>query len=302
MLSMREPEIIARIRKLAGKTRSSCLITGIGDDCAIFRPRPGEDLVFTTDLTIQGRHFQLDSHTAADIGHLALARSLSDLAAMGAEPAFCLVSLALPTELSTAWLKRLYAGLLTLARESDVALAGGDLSRFDQVVVDITCCGRVPRGKALTRSGAKPGDVIYVTGSLGASALGLETRTGAAWKRHLRPQPRLAAGIALRKIPATAAMDLSDGLSLDLHRLCLESCVSAHLDATIPVATGASLEQALHGGEDYELLFTASPKSRVPSRIDRLSITRIGEIKRGQSGLVRLGKHILKPLAFDHFS
>jgi len=299
---MRETEIIARINKLAGKTKSSRLLTGIGDDCAIFRPPPGQDLVFTTDLTMQGRHFQLDSHTAADIGHLALARSLSDLAAMGAEPAFCLVSLALPAELSTAWLKRFYTGLLTLARKSDTELAGGDLSRFDQVVVDIMCCGRIPRGKALTRSGAKPGDVIYVTGSLGTSALGLETRTGDAWKRHLRPQPRLRAGIALRKIPATAAMDLSDGLSLDLHRLCLESGVSAQLDETIPVATGATLEQALHGGEDYELLFSASPKSRVPSLIDGLSITRIGETKRGRPGSVRLGNRILKPLAFDHFS
>ncbi len=299
---MRETEIIARIRKLAGKTKSSGLITSIGDDCAIFRPRPGEDLVFTTDLTIQSRHFQLDSHTPADIGHLALARSLSDLAAMGADPVFCLVSLALPGELSTAWLKRFYTGLLALARRSDIALAGGDLSRFDQVVIDIMCCGRVPRGKALTRSGAKPGDFIYVTGSLGASALGLETRTGAAWKRHLRPQPRLAAGIALRKIPATAAMDLSDGLSLDLHRLCLESGVSAQLETAIPVATGATLEQALHGGEDYELLFTASPRSRVPGEIAGISITRIGEVKRGKPGSVRLGKHILRPLAFDHFS
>ena len=150
------------------------------------------------------------------------------------------------------------------------------------------CCGRVPRGKALTRSGAKPGDVIYVTGSLGASELGLETRTGAAWKRHLRPQPRLAAGVALRKIPATSAMDLSDGLSLDLHRLSLESGVSAQLDETIPVAIGATLEQALHGGEDYELLFTARTKSRVPPQIDGLSITRIGEITRGKPGAVRL--------------
>ncbi|MGA7411688.1 MAG: thiamine-phosphate kinase [Bryobacteraceae bacterium] len=299
---MRETEIIARIRQLAGKTKSTRLLTAIGDDCAIFRPRPGEDLVFTTDLTIQGRHFQLDSHRATDIGHLALARSLSDLAAMGAEPAFCLVSLALPAELSTAWLKRFYTGLLALARKSNVGLAGGDLSRFDQVVVDVMCCGRVPRGKALTRSGAKPGDVIYVTGSLGASELGLETRTGDAWKRHLRPQPRLAAGVALRKIPATSAMDLSDGLSLDLHRLSLESGVSAQLDETIPVAIGATLEQALHGGEDYELLFTARTKSRVPPQIDGLSITRIGEITRGKPGAVRYGKHLLKPLAFDHFS
>lgn len=299
---MRETEIIARIRQLAGQPKPSRLLTGIGDDCAIFRPRPGEDLVFTTDLTIQGRHFEFDSHTASEVGHLALARSLSDLAAMGAEPAFCLVSLALPIELSTTWLKRFYAGLLAIARESDIALAGGDLSRFNQVVVDVMCCGRVPRGKALTRFGAKPGDVIYVTGSLGASALGLQTRAGAAWRRHLRPQPRIAAGIALRKIPATAAMDLSDGLSLDLHRLCLESRISAQLDEAIPVAAGATLEQALHGGEDYELLFTASPQSRVPSRIDELSITRIGEIRRGKPGSVRFGKHVLKPLAFDHFS
>jgi thiamine-monophosphate kinase len=298
---MRETQIITRIRKLAGKTKSSRLVAGIGDDCAIFRPRPGEDLVFTTDLTIQDRHFQLDTHTAADVGHLALARSLSDLAAMGARPAFCLVSLALPTELSTTWLNRFYKGLLTLARKSDITLAGGDLSRFHQIVVDVMCCGRVPRGEALTRSGAKRGDFIYATGTLGASALGLHTRSGAAWKRHLRPQPRLAAGIALRRLPATSAIDLSDGLSLDLRRLCIESGVSAQLDDTIPVAAGATLEQALHGGEDYELLFTSDRKSRVPERLAGLPITRIGEIKRGKPGFVRLGSRILKPLAFDHF-
>ncbi len=299
---MRETEIINRIRNLAGQTTSRRLVTGIGDDCAIFRPTPGEDLVFTTDLTIQDRHFQLDTHSAADVGHLALARSLSDLAAMGAEPAFCLVSIALPAELSTAWLRRFYTGLLALARRSGVALAGGDLSRFHQVVIDVMCCGRVSRGKALTRSGAKPGDGIYVTGALGGSALGLQTRGGAAWKRHLRPQPRLAAGIALRKIPATAAMDLSDGLSLDLHRLCLESSVSAQLEPVIPIVKGATIEQALHGGEDYELLFTVSVKSLVPKEIATLPITRIGEIKRGKPGVVRFGTHVLRPLAFDHFA
>jgi thiamine-monophosphate kinase len=299
---MRETEIINRIRKIADQTKSNRLITGIGDDCAVFRPKPGEDLVFTTDLTIQDRHFQLDTHSAAEVGHLALARSLSDLAAMGAEPAFCLVSLALPAEFSTAWLKRFYTGLLTLARQSDITLAGGDLSRFHQVVIDVMCCGHVPRGKALTRSGAKPGDEIFVTGALGGSALGLQTRRGAAWKRHLRPQPRLAAGLALRKIPATAAMDLSDGLSLDLHRLCLESGVAAQLELAIPVSKGATIEQALHGGEDYELLFTASAKARVPTEVASLPITRIGEIKGGKPGAVRFGTRILRPLAFDHFA
>ena len=299
---MRETEIVQRIRELAQTgVQNKALLKTIGEDCAILRPNAKEDLVFTSDLLLEGRHFTLETHTAADIGHKALARSLSDLAAMGSVPVFCLVSLAIPAALGARWIQSFYAGLLGLASRYKTALAGGDLARFEHVIVDVLCWGRVPRGKALTRSAARPGDRIFVTGSLGASALGLATRRGPAWRRHLRPEPRIAAGIALRKLGVRAAMDLSDGLSLDLHRLCLESNVSAEIDSPLPLAEGATLEQVLHGGEDYELLFTAPARVRVPQRIARLAITNIGTVRTGKPGEVRLNGRILKPAGYDHF-
>ena len=284
---MREVDIVRRISELARsgyKHRS--IIQGIGDDCAVIRPTAGSDLVFTTDFVLEGRHFHLDTHTPADIGHKALARSLSDLAAMGSEPVFCLVSLAIRPELASRWTKGFYKGLLALADRYKVTLAGGDLSSFEKVVVDVMCCGRVPKGKAILRSGAKPGDKIYVTGPLGAAA-------HSGWR--LRATPRIEAGLKLRNL-VSAGMDLSDGLSLDLRRLCIESNVGADLrTALIPIAPGATLEQALHGGEDYELLFTAPGKIKVPT------VKQIGAITRGKVGQVRLDGRLLKAEGFDHF-
>ncbi|MGB9604386.1 MAG: thiamine-phosphate kinase, partial [Bryobacteraceae bacterium] len=161
--------------------------------------------------------------------------------------------------------------------------------------------GTAPRGRALLRSGARPGDEIYVSGRLGGSALGLATRRGAAWKRHLRPEPRLELGAYLRRLGATAAMDVSDGLSLDLHRLCLASGVAAELEDTLPVFPGASLDQALHGGEDYELLFTTSADTRVPRSYRGVELTRIGRIVRGRAGRIVLAGEKLRPLGWDHF-
>jgi thiamine-monophosphate kinase len=284
---MRETQIVDRIRKRAETSYlDRAVIQGIGDDCAILRPRAKDDLVLTSDLLIQDRHFTREIYSPADIGHKALARSLSDLAAMGAEPVFCLVSLAIPDDLTGSWLNRFYKGLLALAAKHNTTLAGGDLSRFDHIVADVMCCGRVPRGKALLRSTAKPGDSIYVTGTLGKS-----------WQRNRRPEPRIEAGIALRRLGVRAAMDLSDGLSLDLHRLCLESHVSAEITADLS-------EQALHGGEDYELLFTAPTGRRVPSQIAGVPVTQIGQITRGREILVRNLKGIanrLEPRGWEHF-
>ncbi|MBV8553840.1 MAG: thiamine-phosphate kinase [Acidobacteriaceae bacterium] len=301
---MQETQIVAKLRRLAeAGHRDRSVIKGIGDDCAILRPRASEDLVFTTDFVLEGRHFALETHSAAEIGHKALARSLSDLAAMGAQPVFCLVSLAVPATLKAGWIDSFYKGLLALAAKHETTLAGGDLARFDKVVADVICCGRVPRGKALVRHGAKPGDNLYVTGELGASAHGLATKRGAAWRRHRRPEPRIAQGMALRKLGVSAAMDLSDGLSLDLRRLCLESKSGAMLDTDLPMAPGATEDEALHGGEDYELLFTASPKTRVPATLDGLRVTRIGTIiKTGRPGTIRLRGRPLPVMGFDHFA
>lgn len=278
------------------------MIRGIGDDCAILRARPKHDLVFTTDFILEGRHFQLDSHTPTDLGHKALARSLSDLAAMGSEPLFCLVSLAIPASLGERWVHGFYRGLLRLASRYRIAIAGGDLARFDHVIADVMCCGEVPKGKALLRSGARPGHRIYVTGELGASARGFSTRKGMAWKRHLRPEPRIAAGLLLRGLRASSCMDVSDGLALDLHRLCRESGVSANLSGTVPAAPGASLDDALYGGEDYELLFTAPPRTKIPPFLGTLRVTEIGEIANGRPGRITWVGDVLQPKGFDHFT
>jgi thiamine-monophosphate kinase len=321
----RESELgrIDRIRRLAGAPRGSGVVLGIGDDCAIFRQRGAtDDLVFTTDMLMEDVHFRRDTHRPEDAGWKALARGLSDIAAMGAAPRFCLVSLALAPWADSDWVDGFYRGLLRLARREKTVLAGGDLGRAAKVMCDIVVCGSVPRGQALRRDGAHAGDGIYVSGALGGSALGLgqlglgqldssqldlNQGAGKARRRHLKPEPRIALGRFLREhVRATAAMDLSDGLSLDLHRLSLESGLSAAIDAP-PVFPGASLEQALHGGEDYELLFTAGARARVPGSFEGLPLTRIGTMRKGRpgavfsEGAVFLEGAPLPPLGYDHF-
>jgi thiamine-monophosphate kinase len=297
-----ELQLVSQIRVLAGLPSHRELLRGIGDDCAILRPLRGRDLVFTTDFLLQDRHFTLETHSPADVGYKALARSLSDLAAMGATPVFCLVSLALPDVLARKFAPAFYRGLLSLARKHSIDLSGGDLAKFDEVIADVMCCGTVPTGKAFLRSAARAGDSIYVTGTLGESALGFRTRSGPSWKRHLRPRPRLATAAALRKFGVRCAMDLSDGISLDLMRLCSESKVAAELTSPLPIARGASLDDALHGGEDYELLFTASPKHRIPAAVEGVPITRIGRIASAARPEIILDGARLAAKGFDHFA
>jgi thiamine-monophosphate kinase len=276
---MNELEIVERLRRLTGPSRG--LTLGIGDDCAIFRPRAGEDLVFTTDQMIEGVHFRLP-YDAGALGHRALARSLSDIAAMGGEPRFCLVALALPRRLAAEWIEAFYRGLLRLARRTGAALAGGDLAHDDKVHCDVMVCGAAPRGKALRRDGGRPGDLLYVSG-----------RLGKPWERRIEPRLKLGQSLVGR---ATACIDLSDGLSLDLHRLCLASGVAAEVDR-VPVARGTAIDRALHGGEDYELLFTL-PAGVEPPR----GVTRIGKIVRGTPGAVRFEGRPLAPRGYDHFA
>ncbi len=301
-MSMTELKTLERIRKKIPATRGTRLVAGIGDDCAILRtPRSREDLLLTTDLLVEDIHFERATHTASAIGHKALARGLSDIAAMGGKPRFCLVSLGLPKWAGTRWIDGFYRGLLRLSEQAGAVLAGGDLARSEKLVCDIVVAGTVPRGTALCRDGARPGDAIYVSGVLGGSALGLSSRRGAAWRRHLWPAPRLALGEYLRRSGrVTAAMDLSDGLSIDLHRLALASGVSAVIDRPIPVFHGATLEQALHGGEDYELLFTAPVSARIPSRHRSIPLTRIGTVRQGRAGKLELFGWPVAPLGWDH--
>ena len=297
-----ELEILQAIRRRAHLPGRRGLALGIGDDCAIYRPRGArEDLLFTTDLLVEDVHFRHRTHPPEALGHKALARGLSDIAAMGGVPRFCLLSLAAGRGADRSWIDRFYNGLLRLARISGAPLAGGDLAQAPKTACDIVVCGAVPRGAALRRDGARAGDAIYVSGRLGGSALGLERGTGKAWSRHLRPQPRLALGVFLReRIRASAAMDLSDGISMDLRRIALASGLEAAIEPP-PRFPGASPEQALHGGEDYELLFTVGPRVRVPARFQSIPLTRIGVMRRGRAGAVYLSGQPLPALGYDHF-
>ena len=297
-----ERAVTDRLRKAVVLPRNSPVVLGIGDDCAIYRPRgSAEDLLFTTDLIVEGSHFVRGSHTPVELGRKALMRSLSDIAAMGGAPRFCLVSLCVPVWLDARQTDRFFDGVLGLAAETGTVLAGGDLSRGERLVCDVTVAGAVPRGTALRRDGARPGHDIYVSGELGGAALGLSAGKGKAWKRHKNPEARLELGQFLREtLRATAAMDLSDGLSLDLRRLCLASGAAAEITEP-PRFPGARLEQALHGGEDYELLFTVRPGTKVPAQFNGLALTCIGRIVRGRAGSISLNGKPLTPLGYDHF-
>jgi thiamine-monophosphate kinase len=298
---MRETDIISLIQRL-NATAAPGLVKGIGDDCAIIRPKAGEDILVTTDFLLEGVHFLRETHTAADCGWKCLARGLSDIAAMGGAPRYAFVSLALAPWSCGHWVRDFYTGMQRLAQLHSVVIAGGDLTKSDKVLCDIIVLGAVKRGRALCRGGAKPGDRLYVTGLLGGSALGLETHKGKAWKRHLRPEPRIQAGLALAQLKATACMDLSDGLALDLHRLCQESVCAAELNGTLPVFPGASIQQALSGGEDYELLFAAPAGRRVPASIAGLSVTEVGRCVKGRPGQVLYAGKPLRAAGWDPFS
>jgi thiamine-monophosphate kinase len=293
-----ERELIAGIRRradqlLMGRRKSGILTLGIGDDCAVLRPRRAKEIVVTTDLSLENVHFRRDWHPPQSVGHRCLARGLSDLAAMGARPEAAFLSLALPSALTGVWMDAFFDGFMALAKRYRVPLAGGDMAKSTTVVADIVLLGSVPRGKALLRSQARAGDLIYVTGALGGSAAELRALerkpkdfVGKDKLRHphLYPEPRLAAGRKLTRL-ATAAIDLSDGLSTDLAHLCQESGLTAEIDAdALPVDASATLEQALHGGEDYELLFTASAKTVVPDQLGGVSVHAIGRMKKPGKG------------------
>jgi len=229
-----------------------------------------------------------------------------------------------PKKTEKAWIDRFYDGLLALAEATGTPLAGGDLAQSPVAVADIVLVGAVRSGQALLRSGARAGDLLYVTGRLGGAAAGLALLAAGKGKPHrssapeaetplgphLYPQPRLEQGqlLARRKL-ATAAMDLSDGLSIDLARLCAESGVTAEIDARlIPLFPGATLEQALHGGEDYELLFAARPEAKLPHAIAGVLLTRIGRVlptRKGRTAVTLVSEDGKRPLAsegWEHFA
>jgi thiamine-monophosphate kinase len=308
-----ERALIARIRARA--RNGPALVAGIGDDCSILRMPPGTEALVTTDFSLENVHFRRAWHPPEVVGHRCLARGLSDIAAMGGDPTAFFLSLALPARLPQTWVDHFLTGMLRLARQFRVPLAGGDTAQSPGgILADIVVVGSIPRGRAILRSGARPGDLLYVTGELGAGAAALDLllrspqrvsaaslRTlQAAYPRHFQPIPRLAAGRFLRAHRLASAMiDLSDGLSTDLSHICQESRVGADVNAAaIPRAKTAGraagrstsgqgavvdLRFALHGGDDYELLFTAPPKKRIPSQIAGVRVTPIGQITRRRS-------------------
>ena len=344
-----ERALIAAIRDQASRTRFSrnTVRIGIGDDCAILRPPAREEIVVTTDFSLEQVHFRRDWHPPECVGHRCLARGLSDLAATGARPLAAFLSLAIPAELNVAsekknWVGGFFDGLLALADRYKVPLAGGDTAQspeFDchgrksaaMVSADIVLLGSAKRGHALLRSGARAGDVIYVTGELGGAAAELiavgrnpERFVGITKAQknhpHLYPEPRVEVGLKLAAGKVHAAIDLSDGLSTDLLHVCEESRLGAELDAAaIPVHALAqhaekdgwvpsALGLALHGGEDYELLFTAPKWSDIPRKIAGVSIHPIGQMKphlpkqprvllRERNGQARA----LEPGGWEHF-
>lgn len=292
---------------------------GIGDDCAIVRMPAAHEVLVTTDFSLEGVHFRREWHPPEVVGHRCLARGLSDIAAMGGQPIAAFLSLAVPRNLPQRWVDRFFRGLLELADTFTVSLAGGDTAESPAgVLADIVLVGSAPKGTAIRRSGARPGDRIYVTGELGGSAAALELLFSGRklrptdFTRHFRPRPRIEVGRFLReKKLASAMIDISDGLSTDLSHICEESGVGAEIrkDA-IPRSVIAKplhkvdLKFALHGGDDYELIFTSPRGKRIPPKIAGVSIAEIGHITHGKRVLLKSGRKVgfeLKPQGWQHF-
>ena len=315
-----EKALIARIRRQAHA--GNRILKGIGDDCAVLRIPHGHEALVTTDFTLEGIHFRRDWHAPESVGHRCLTRGLSDIAAMGGEPLAAFLSLALPSDLPQKWVDGFVRGLLKLGNRFGVSLAGGDTAESpDGILADIVVLGSVPGGKAILRSGARPGDRIYVSGTLGGSAATLEQMTVKPKSRlnardfvaHFFPEPRVRLGRALREKRRAAAMiDISDGLSTDLAHICEESGVGAEIrEESIPRAVigkpahKVDLRFTLHGGEDYELLFTVPQGSRIPDRIAGVTVTQIGHIIRGKKVFIttRNGEaHELVAQGWQHFA
>lgn len=302
----------------SGRTRVSPVIAGIGDDCAVLRAKLGTEILVTTDFSLEGIHFRRDWHDPESVGHRCLARGLSDIAAMGGTPISVFLSLALPKDLPQSWVRRFLGGLTKLAARYGVPLAGGDTAQSPAgILADIIVIGEVPKGRAILRSGARPGDRVFVSGELGGSAAAVrEMEKGRVrphdYQRHFYPAPRIELGRALReKGLASALIDTSDGLSTDLMHICDESGVGAEIEAaSVPRASvgkprrRVNLDLALHGGEDYELLFTARPGKRLPREIAGVNVTEIGRITREKTIRIRSeeGKvSQLEPRGWEHF-
>src|SRR5690348_1899373 len=325
-----EFEFINSLRRRFGNT--------IGDDAAVFRTTANKETVVTADLLVEDIDFRRTTAPPALLGHKALAVSLSDIAAMGARPRWSLISIGVPEDVwETQFVDQFYEGLTSLANRYDVKLIGGDTSRTPEIIIiDSIVIGECNAGEAVKRAGAQTGDQIFVTGSLGGAAAGLRLIERGAHLaeqqladedsqkidhvllRQLRPDPRVGWGLVLgEECLATSMIDISDGLSSDLNHLCRESSVGALIESSLlPIDHQVvelcgrraldPLQLALHGGEDFELLFTVKRDdvARLPRKVDGAQITRIGEITYQNEGVrISEGARVweLNPGGWKHF-
>ena len=324
--------LIERLQRFLQPPSGSQIVKSIGDDCAVLQPAADADLIVTTDSQEEGVHYRLDWSTPEDIGWRCLAINVSDIAAMAGRPLGAVVALSLPPDLDVAFVDGLYTGMQALAQDMACPTIGGNMTKTTgRISVTITVLGEVPRGQAIYRSGAQPGDAIWVTGTLGGAKAGLEallhpeavrdTPAAHALACYRRPQPRLPEALFLRQRAALhSLLDLSDGLSGDLRHICEASGVGAQIEAeAVPihddtrriaqVLNADPLSYALHGGEDFELCFTAPPGSIETIQADfeqqfNLSLVRVGAIQHGEG--VTLAQPdgstaILPSRGYDHF-
>ena len=333
--TLREFELIRALKRRYGATDAR-IVLGMGDDAAVIAPGRGERCLLTTDLLAEGIHFDRATAAFADIGFRAVAANLSDIAAMGGSPEFLLVSLAIPRDGTVRQVEQLYSGMMAACRPHRVRLIGGDTSASTAGwFVGITLVGSAGAGRILLRSGAKAGDDLYVTGTLGDSRAGFQLMQRCKGprrfldagqrrflvQRHLRPTARIREGLWLAASGwATSAIDLSDGLSGDLRHVCAESRVGAVIElSTLPISPACrqyalSVKEdpaalALAGGEDYELLFTVPARHRAPfqraSAQRRFRMTRVGRMTAAKEGLRMTlpdgQRHRLPISSYEHF-
>ncbi len=308
-----EKDLLRKIARAFPSTGKDALGLPLDDDAGLIMPRAGYQTILTCDWFLESSHCLADKHRPDAVGWKCLTRAASDIAAMGGVPRYFLLSLAISETRSGVWLTGFLRGLRRAAELLNCKLAGGDTTRRDELLISITVVGEVAKGHAIRRSGARPGDQLFVSGTLGEAELGLRLlqeqpglarRKNAAFRKHLYPEPRLALGQWLAKNRlATAMMDLSDGLSSDLPRLCAASGVAAtivreQLPVTSLINRKDAWSLALHGGDDYELLFAVRPAVawKLPGAYGGLPLTRIGEITKGKKIFLVSG-HQSSPLA-----
>ena len=299
-----EAELIEKIRQRFPRIKAE---VGIGDDAAVVALPDGWSALLCSDLLVENSHFQRESHPPDSIGYKAIAVNVSDIGAMGGIPTQCLLSLALPADIEDLWVDAFLDGISAACIQFDVELVGGDSSSADHIFVDVLMMGKVETGRAVGRNGARDGDLVYVTGDLGGSSLGLSLIDSKGVKhpavhRHLSPEPRHRVGHRVAS-KASAMIDLSDGLSVDLGHILTESGVSARIERDrIPCHPGADMELALHGGEDYELIITSTG---LPAEVDGIELTRIGKIVPDPSGRIVLvsdtTEEVIEPGGWQHF-